>query len=95
MEAALTDDACFQLIFRDITIKGSLLSDASLTKEMCDLVAEKGVECRTKAYDLKDVHKLMVGQTSLNPHHLHVGSSLTMDSPTMPCQATQASLSSM
>lgn len=48
-----------QLIFRDLTIKGSLLSDPDLAREMVNLVAEKGIEVRTKAYPLKDIETLM------------------------------------
>jgi len=47
------------LIFRNITIKGSLLGDSQSTKEMVDLVAEKGIEVKTRAYPLADVETLM------------------------------------
>ncbi|PWZ01812.1 GroES-like protein [Testicularia cyperi] len=46
-------------IFRDITVKGSLLGDPATTKEMCDLVAEKGIQVRTNVYRLEDINKLM------------------------------------
>lgn len=48
------------LIFKDVTIKGSLLGGSKDVKDMVDLVAEKKIECRTKAYSLQDVHQLMV-----------------------------------
>lgn len=51
---------CFQqLIFKDLTIKGSLLASPEEAKEMVDLVAAKGIECRTRAYDLNSVHDMM------------------------------------
>jgi D-arabinose 1-dehydrogenase-like Zn-dependent alcohol dehydrogenase len=50
----------FDLIFKDVTIKGSLLGSSREVKEMVDLVAEKKIECRTKAYNLDSVHQLMV-----------------------------------
>ncbi|EPQ28616.1 uncharacterized protein PFL1_03919 [Pseudozyma flocculosa PF-1] len=46
------------LIFRDITVKGSLLGDPALTKEMCDLVADRGIEVKTQAYPLEDVERM-------------------------------------
>lgn len=49
-----------QLIFRNLTIKGSLLGDAKIAKELVDLVSEKGVEVKTQAYPLEKVHEMMV-----------------------------------
>jgi D-arabinose 1-dehydrogenase-like Zn-dependent alcohol dehydrogenase len=37
-----------QFIFRDITVKGSLLADAATCQEMVDMVASKGIEVKTK-----------------------------------------------
>jgi len=50
----------FPLIFKNVTIKGSLLSDSANLKDMVDLVAEKKIECKTKAYKLTEVDKLIV-----------------------------------
>lgn len=50
----------FPLIFKNVTIIGSLLSDSANLKDMVDLVAEKKIECKTIAYPLKDVHKMIV-----------------------------------
>ncbi|KAF8589806.1 GroES-like protein [Ramaria rubella] len=47
------------LIFRNLTIKGSVLSDAQTAKEMVDLVSEKGIEVRTRSYPLEEVETLM------------------------------------
>jgi len=47
------------LIFRNITIMGSLLGDAQTTKEMVDLVAAKGIEVKTRTYPLEEVETLM------------------------------------
>ena len=44
-----------QFIFRDITVKGSLLADAETCQEMVDMVASKGIEVKTKVNDLKSV----------------------------------------
>jgi len=41
----------YQFIFRDIVVKGSLLSDAVTCQEMVDLVAAKGIEVKTKVFD--------------------------------------------
>lgn len=49
----------FSLIFKNVTVKGSLLSDSANLKEMVDLVAEKNIECRTKAYKLTEIDKLI------------------------------------
>jgi len=38
----------FQFIFRDIKVVGSLLSDAKTGQEMVNMVAEKGIEVKTK-----------------------------------------------
>ena len=38
----------FQFIFRDITVKGSLLADAATCQEMVDMVSNKGIEVKTK-----------------------------------------------
>ena len=38
----------YHFIFRDITVKGSLLSDAKTCQEMVDMVASKGIEVKTK-----------------------------------------------
>jgi D-arabinose 1-dehydrogenase-like Zn-dependent alcohol dehydrogenase len=48
------------LIFKNVTVKGSLLGASDDVKDMVDLVAEKKIECRTKAYDLQSVHQLIV-----------------------------------
>lgn len=42
----------FQFIFRDITVKGSLLADAATCQEMVDMVAAKGIEVKTKVVPL-------------------------------------------
>jgi D-arabinose 1-dehydrogenase-like Zn-dependent alcohol dehydrogenase len=42
----------YQFIFRDIKVVGSLLSDAKTCQEMVNMVAEKGIEVKTKAPDL-------------------------------------------
>src|ERR1700685_3128563 len=39
----------YQFIFRDIKVVGSLLSDAKTCQEMVNMVAEKGIEVKTKA----------------------------------------------
>ena len=46
------------LIFRDITIKGSLLGDPKTTQEMCELVAKHKIEVKTIAYPLEDVETM-------------------------------------
>ncbi|CDU22628.1 related to Zn-dependent alcohol dehydrogenases [Sporisorium scitamineum] len=46
------------LIFRDITVKGSLLSDARTTKQMCELVAKHKIQVKTIAYPLEEVEKM-------------------------------------
>ncbi|KAJ1026712.1 hypothetical protein NDA16_002310 [Ustilago loliicola] len=46
------------LIFRDITVKGSLLGDPKTTQEMCELVAKHKIEVKTIAYPLEDVDKM-------------------------------------
>lgn len=51
-----------QLIFKDVTIKGSLLGSPEDAKEMVDLVASKGILCKTQAYDLQSVHQMMVSR---------------------------------
>jgi D-arabinose 1-dehydrogenase-like Zn-dependent alcohol dehydrogenase len=38
----------FQFIFRNITVKGSLLADRQTCQEMVDMVAQKGIEVKTK-----------------------------------------------
>ena len=38
----------YHFIFRDITVKGSLLADKETCQEMVDMVAEKGIEVKTK-----------------------------------------------
>jgi D-arabinose 1-dehydrogenase-like Zn-dependent alcohol dehydrogenase len=38
----------YQFIFRDIKVVGSLLSDAKTCQEMVNMVAEKGIEVKTK-----------------------------------------------
>jgi len=48
-----------QLVFRNITVKGSLLSDAAVIQEMVDMVAEKGIEVKTRAYPLDEVQTLI------------------------------------
>jgi alcohol dehydrogenase, propanol-preferring len=40
----------FHFIFRDITVKGSLLADAKTCQEMVNMVAEKGIEVKTKVH---------------------------------------------
>lgn len=47
------------LIGKNLTLKGSLLSDPTLAQEMVNLVAEKGIEVKTRAYPLEDVQKLI------------------------------------
>jgi alcohol dehydrogenase, propanol-preferring len=42
----------FQFIFRDITVKGSLLADAATCQEMVDMVADRGIEVKTKVIQL-------------------------------------------
>ncbi|GJJ14585.1 hypothetical protein Clacol_008851 [Clathrus columnatus] len=64
-----------QLIFRNLTVKGSLISDLESATEMVKIVAEKGkyhinivkaaysfflgIEVRTKTYPLEDIKRLM------------------------------------
>lgn len=48
------------LIFKNVTVKGSLLGGSAEVKDMVDLVAEKKIECKTRAYQLDQVDKLMV-----------------------------------
>ena len=45
-----------QFIFRDIIVKGSLLSDAKTCQEMVDMVAEKGIEVKTKVHNAAKVN---------------------------------------
>ncbi|SPO25494.1 related to Zn-dependent alcohol dehydrogenases [Ustilago trichophora] len=45
-------------IFRDITVKGSLLGDPKTTREMCELVAKHRIQVKTIAYPLEDVDKM-------------------------------------
>ncbi len=45
-------------IFRDITVKGSLLGDPKTTHEMCQLVAKHKIQVKTIAYPLEDVEKM-------------------------------------
>jgi D-arabinose 1-dehydrogenase-like Zn-dependent alcohol dehydrogenase len=40
----------FQFIFRDFTFKGSLLADAETCQEMINMVADKGIQVKTKVY---------------------------------------------
>ncbi|KIJ23322.1 hypothetical protein M422DRAFT_39670 [Sphaerobolus stellatus SS14] len=47
------------LIFRNLTIKGSLLTDPETLKEMVTLVAEKGIEVKTRSYPIQDVETLL------------------------------------
>jgi D-arabinose 1-dehydrogenase-like Zn-dependent alcohol dehydrogenase len=42
----------YQFIFRDIVVKGSLLSDTETCQEMIDMVASKGIEVKTKVCSL-------------------------------------------
>lgn len=35
------------------------MGDAATAKEMCDLVAEKGIEVKTQAWPLDKVHEMM------------------------------------
>lgn len=49
----------FPLIFRDLRVTGSLLADQVTLKELVDLVAEKGIEVRTREYGLQEVPKLL------------------------------------
>lgn len=46
------------LIFRDISIKGSLLGDPKTTQEMCVLVAKHKIEDKRIAYPLEDVEMM-------------------------------------
>ncbi|KAJ9479019.1 putative Alcohol dehydrogenase 2 (putative) [Pseudozyma hubeiensis] len=46
------------LIFRDITVKGSLLGDPKTTREMCELVAKHKIEVKTRAYPLQEVERM-------------------------------------
>lgn len=46
------------LIFRDITVKGSLLGDPASTKDMCDLVAKHQIQVKTVAYPLEEVDRM-------------------------------------
>lgn len=49
----------FQFIFRDITFKGSLLSDAATCQEMVNMVAEKGIEVKTKSFKLEQINDMV------------------------------------
>jgi alcohol dehydrogenase, propanol-preferring len=40
----------FQFIFRDITVKGSLLADAKTCQEMINMVADKGIQVKIKVH---------------------------------------------
>jgi threonine dehydrogenase-like Zn-dependent dehydrogenase len=52
----------FQFIFRDITVKGSLLADTETCQEMVDMVAEKGIEVKTKVDpDIPLISEFQVG----------------------------------
>jgi propanol-preferring alcohol dehydrogenase len=42
----------FRFIFRDIIVKGSLLADAATCQEMVDMVADRGIEVKTKVIPL-------------------------------------------
>lgn len=45
-------------IFRDITVKGSLLGDPKTTQEMCELVAKHKIQVKTIAYPLEEVDRM-------------------------------------
>lgn len=47
------------VIFKGVTVKGSLLANPGTCKEMVDLVAEKNIEVRTKAYSLDTIDDLI------------------------------------
>ncbi|KIJ23323.1 hypothetical protein M422DRAFT_786205 [Sphaerobolus stellatus SS14] len=47
------------LIIRNINVKGSLLCDAETLKEMMSLIADKGIEVKTRSYPLEDIETLM------------------------------------
>lgn len=55
------------LIFRDITIKGSLLGDPKTTHEMCQLVAKHNIQVKTIAYPLEHVEQMR--QDYAKPQH--------------------------
>ncbi|PWN45038.1 GroES-like protein [Ceraceosorus guamensis] len=47
------------LVFRDVTIKGSLLGDPADVSEMLKVIADKGIEVKTKSYPLEKIHDLL------------------------------------
>lgn len=65
----------YPLIFRDLRITGSLIASQSDLKELVDLVADKGIEIKTRAYSLKEVPQLLVSKRFLRP----VDDQLTFD----------------
>ncbi|CEH18773.1 Alcohol dehydrogenase, class V [Ceraceosorus bombacis] len=48
-----------KLVFRDVTIKGSLLGDPADVSEMLKVIADKGIEVKTKSYPLEKIHDLL------------------------------------
>jgi len=48
----------FDLIFRDIKVKGSLLGDQACLQELMDLVAEKGIKIETQSFKLDQVNEV-------------------------------------
>ena len=51
-----------QLIFRDIKVIGSLLSDAKEAQEMVDIIADKKIEITVREYKLDDVNQMVDDQ---------------------------------
>ncbi|CAO1624612.1 unnamed protein product [Parajaminaea phylloscopi] len=49
----------YPLIFRDLKVTGSLIASQGDLKELVDLVADKGIEVRTRAYPLEEVPSLL------------------------------------
>ena len=49
----------FPVIFRDLRITGSLLSDQKSLKELVDLVAKEKIEIKTTSYSLEEIPKLL------------------------------------
>lgn len=48
-----------ELIFRNITVVGSLLSNIRQAKEMIDLIAKHKIEVTVKKYRLKDINQMV------------------------------------
>ncbi|PWO00881.1 GroES-like protein [Tilletiopsis washingtonensis] len=47
------------LIFKDLTVKGSLLGEPAGVQEMLEIVAKEGIEVKTRSYPLEKIHDLL------------------------------------